>query len=267
MSTISKPRQQRYHRKHRHKRSYTFMVISGDSDGVTKRLHLNHSQTQWLAYSIFAFALFLGCYIIYSIMTISNLKAIQAEQKQEISDLQEENSSLAASYESASSNSEHIQAALSERLKNERQASEEAEKLAVPSGFPLTGTTPLPTQAVDDPNATNITKLTDKNKDTATGNPLVLFTAAPGSNIIAPGSGKVMTVTSDAKFGHIVSIDHGNGYISIYRNEGSPVVSEGDTVDRGDLLYVVGSQNKTLGYQIQKDEKYVNPEDVMDIKG
>ena len=76
-----------------------------------------------------------------------------------------------------------------------------------------------------------------------------------------------MTVTSDAKFGHIVSIDHGNGYISIYRNEGTPVVSEGDTVDRGDLLYVVGSQNKTLGYQIQKDEKYVNPEDVMDIKG
>ena len=75
-----------------------------------------------------------------------------------------------------------------------------------------------------------------------------------------------MTVTSDAKFGHIVSIDHGNGYISIYRNEGSPVVSEGDTVDRGDLLYVV-NKNITLGYQIQKDEQYVDPEEVMDIKG
>ena len=109
--------------------------------------------------------------------------------------------------------------------------------------------------------------MTDKNKNTAKGNPLVLFTASQGSNIVATGSGTVMAVTSDAKFGNVVSIDHGNGYISIYRNSGSAVVTEGSTVDKGDVLFIVGKQNKSLGYQIQKDEKYVDPEEVMDIKG
>jgi len=242
------------------------MIISGDSDGVTKRLHLNHSQTQMLAYSLFTIALILGCYIVYTIMTISNLKTIETEQKKEIKELTEENSSLAASYEILSTNTEHMQAALNEKLETEHQTAEEAEKLAIPSGFPLTGTTPLPVRAVDDTSSTEITKLTDKNKDTAKGNPIVLFTATPGSNIVATGSGTVMTVTTDAKFGNIVSIDHGNGYISIYRNSGSPVITEGATVDRGDVLFIV-NKNKSLGYQIQKDEKYINPEEVMDIKG
>ena len=53
MSTEKKPR------KHRHKRHYTFMVISGDSDGSTKRLHLNHFKTQLLAYTAFGIALVL----------------------------------------------------------------------------------------------------------------------------------------------------------------------------------------------------------------
>ena len=267
MSTDKKPRQHSYHRKHRHKRSYTFMIISGDSDGVTKRLHLNHSQTQWLAYSLFALALFLGCYIIYSMMTISNLRSIEAKQQKEIAELTEENSTLAASNEVLSANTEHMTAALNEKLETEHQSAEEAEKLAIPSGFPLTGTTPLPAKAVDDPNSTEITKLTDKNKNTAKGNPLVLFTASQGSNIVATGSGTVMAVTSDAKFGNVVSIDHGNGYISIYRNSGSAVVSEGSTVDKGDVLFIVNAKNTLLGYQIQKDEKYVDPEEVMDIKG
>ena len=51
MSADKKPR------KHRHKRHYTFMIISGDSDGSTKRLHLNHFKTQVLAYCSFAIVL------------------------------------------------------------------------------------------------------------------------------------------------------------------------------------------------------------------
>ncbi|MBE5841699.1 MAG: hypothetical protein E7304_09890 [Butyrivibrio sp.] len=259
MSAEQKPR------KHRHKRHYTFMVISGDSDGTTKRLHLNHFKTQLLAYTAFVVALVLLCYIIFSAMTIHNLKTIQAEQKVQIEDLQTENSTLEASNEKLVTEEQQLRAALNLRLENEQQSAEEAETLAIPSGFPLTGTASM-TNAVDDTNSTTITKITDDNKDDAVGNPIVLFEAASGSNIIAAGTGTVLSVTTDAKFGNAVTIDHGNGYISIYRYSGDSLVSEGDEIARGNILFVVGNDT-TLGYQIMQDDKYVDPEELIEING
>ncbi|MWM81770.1 hypothetical protein GQL86_23150, partial [Escherichia coli] len=142
MSAEQKPR------KHRHKRHYTFMVISGDSDGTTKRLHLNHFKTQLLAYTAFVVALVLLCYIIFSAMTIHNLKTIQAEQKFQSEDLQTQNSTLEASNEKLVTEEQQLRAALNLRLENEQQSAEEAETLAIPSGFPLTGTASM-TNAVD----------------------------------------------------------------------------------------------------------------------
>ncbi len=260
MSTDTKPR------KHRHKRHYTFMVISGDSDGTTKRLHLNHVKTQILAYSAFIIALILLCYIIFSAMTIHTLRSIQAEQKQQIEELVTENSTLEASYESLITEEQQLTAALNQRLESEQQSAEEAETLAIPTGFPLTGTANMK-NALDDTTSTTITELTDENAADATGNPIVLFEAATGSNIIATGTGTVLSVTTDAKFGNMVAIEHGNGYISIYRNAGDALVSEGDSVDRGDILFVVGENNTTLGYQIQQDDAYIDPEDLIEING
>ncbi|RKM58261.1 hypothetical protein D6853_01610 [Butyrivibrio sp. X503] len=252
-------------RKHRHRRNYTFMVISGDSDGSTKRLHLDHFQTQVLAYTAFALVLILICYIIFSAMTITNLRSIQVDQKSQIQTLTEENVKLTASNETLGNEAQQLRAALNMRLENEQQSAEEAENNAIPSGFPLTGSANID-YAVDDVNSTNITKVDDRNSEEE-GNPLVLFSAASGSNIIAAGTGTVQSVTSDAKFGNYVSIDHGNGYISIYRNSGTPIVSEGDEVDRGDILFVVDGNNTKLGYQIQKDDTYINPEELIEING
>ena len=121
--------------------------------------------------------------------------------------------------------------------------------------------------AVDDPNETTVTKLTDENKDTATGNPILLLESSEGNSVIAAGSGTVLTVTTDAKFGNMVSIDHGNGYISIYRNAGDPLVTEGSQIDKGDIIFVISDKNTTLGFQIQQDEQYIDPEDLIEING
>lgn len=260
MSADKKPR------KHRHKRHYTFMIISGDSDGSTKRLHLNHFKTQVLAYCSFAIVLALVCYIIYSAMTIQTLRSIQSEQKIQIEELKAENSTLEASNETLITEEQQLRAALNVRLENEQQSAEEAETLAIPTGFPLDGGASAPMPAVDDPTSTTVTKLTDDNADTATGNPIVLFEAAAGSNIIATGSGTVLSVTTDTKFGNMVTIDHGNGYITFYRNAGTPLVHEGDSIEKGQLLFVV-SDNTTLGYQIQQDDKFIDPEELIEING
>lgn len=260
MSKVTKPK------KHRHKRHYTFMIISGDSDGSTKRLHLNHFKTQLLAYTLFVIALAIICYIIYAAMTINTLRGIQTEQRAALETLTNDNSVLQASNEKLETEVEQLKAAINKRLEEEQQSLEEAETLAMPTGFPLTGTASM-TNALDDTTATTITELTDENKDTATGNPLVVFTTSEGSSIIASGTGTVLTVTTDAKFGNSVSIDHGNGYISIYRNAGDPLVTEGSQIDKGDIIFVVTKDNTSLGYQIQQDEKFIDPEDLIEING
>ena len=260
MSTEKKPR------KHRHKRHYTFMVISGDSDGSTKRLHLNHFKTQLLAYTAFGIALVIICYIIYSAITINHLRSIEMEQKAQIDELTNESATLEASNGELETKVQQLSAALNQRLEDEQISAEEAETLAVPTGFPLTGTASM-TPAVDDPNDTKVTKLTEDNQDSATGNPLVLFDSAAGNSVIASGSGTVQTVTTDVKFGNMVTIDHGNGYISIYRNMGDPLVTEGSAIDKGDIIFVITEDNTTLGYQIQQDEQYIDPEDLIEING
>ena len=260
MSVEKKPR------KHRHKRHYTFMVISGDSDGSTKRLHLNHFRTQVLAYTAFALALAIICYIIYSAITISNLRSIEDQQRAQIDELTVASSTLEASNDELETKVQQLSAALNQRLEDEQISAEEAQTLAVPTGFPLTGTASL-TPAVDDPNETKVTTLTEDNKDTATGNPIVLLESASGNSVIASGSGTVLTVTTDAKFGNIVTIDHGNGYVSIYRNSGDPLVTEGSQIDKGDIIYVIADNNTTLGYQIQQDEQYIDPEELIEING
>jgi murein DD-endopeptidase MepM/ murein hydrolase activator NlpD len=242
------------------------MVISGDSDGSTKRLHLNHFKTQVLAYTAFALALAIICYIIYSAITISNLRSIEDQQRAQIDELTTASSTLEASNDELETKVQQLSAALNQRLEDEQISAEEAETLAVPTGFPLTGTASL-TPAVDDPNETKVTKLTEDNKDSATGNPIVLLESAAGNSVIASGSGTILTVTTDAKFGNIVTIDHGNGYVSIYRNSGDPLVTEGSQIDKGDIIFVITDDNTTLGYQIQQDEQYIDPEELIEING
>jgi len=242
------------------------MVISGDSDGSTKRLHLDHFRTQVLAYTAFIIALAIICYIIYSAITIRSLRAVNSDQKAQIEQLKTDSSTLEASNDELETKIQQLSAALNQRLEDEQVSAEEAENMAIPSGFPLTGTASM-TPALDDPNETKVTQITEENQDTATGNPIVLLEAAAGNSVIAAGSGTIQTVTTDVKFGNMVTIDHGNGYLSIYRNSGDPLVTEGSQIDKGDIIFVITDDNKTLGYQIQQDEQYINPEDLTEING
>ncbi len=260
MSKDTKPR------KHRHKRHYTFMIISGDSDGSTKRLHLNHFKTQLLAYTFFAIVLAIVCYIIYTAITIRTLRDIETTQKATIEQLTVDCSTLEESNSKQETEIEQLKAAIMKRIEDEQVSQEEAESLAIPTGLPLTGKASM-SRAVDNATETTITEITEENKDEVTGNPLVVFTATEGSSIIAAGTGTVTTVTTDVKFGNAVTIDHGNGYVSIYRNAGDPLVTEGSQIDKGDIIFVIGEKNTSLGFQIQQDEKFIDPEEMIEING
>jgi len=88
-----------------------------------------------------------------------------------------------------------------------------------------------------------------------------------GVTVVATASGTVSAVNDDGEYGHSVWVDHGNGYITIYRNQGEVIVKQGDTVAQGTTIYMIGEENTKLGYQMLKDGNYISPMDMLSISG
>jgi murein DD-endopeptidase MepM/ murein hydrolase activator NlpD len=85
--------------------------------------------------------------------------------------------------------------------------------------------------------------------------------------VVATAKGTVTAVNDDAEYGHNVWVSHDNGYVTIYRNQGTATVEVGDTVAQGTTLFIMSKENLVLGYQVMKDGSYVDPMDVLEIKG
>ncbi|MCR5657190.1 MAG: M23 family metallopeptidase [Butyrivibrio sp.] len=261
-------------KKHRHKRHYTVMIISGDSDGGSGSFHLGHVATQVLAFSLFAVLVAVICFIVHSAITVSSVKNNNAIQAAKIQELETANASLEASNSELQSEVSQLSQALNQKVEVEAKTEAEAAEQSLPTLLPLSGTASME-NTYDDPNSTErelpeLEKDEDGNeieRDTTGLDPILVFKAEEGSTIISAGSGTVTSVTGDIKYGTCVTIDHGNGYISIYRNEGDSLVHEGDEVVRGATLFVVGSKNTTLGFQIKKDDSFVDAEGVIEING
>lgn len=94
---------------------------------------------------------------------------------------------------------------------------------------------------------------------------------AAGANVIAPFDGKVTNIDKkDAElFGTIVTIDHGNGYISTISLLDSVAVSLNQQITSGTVLGKVASGDKSyfesalnkehIHYELTKDSKKVDP--------
>ena len=69
-----------------------------------------------------------------------------------------------------------------------------------------------------------------------------------GSPIYAAGSGTVVTArTNSGSLGTYVTINHGNGYYTIYGHMHSRLVSEGDTVQKGQQIGTMGHTGFATG--------------------
>lgn len=157
-------------------------------------------------------------------------------------------------------------------LQAERQ--EETAKLSIPSEFPVNGKVSMleVTQAQIDAKQQEAANAEEGQEveQLASDKPIMIFTVTDinsGSSVIAAGSGTVTAVEEDPLYGKVVEIDHGNGYVSYYRNAGAAKVAVGDNVTRGTVLFVVGANNIMIGFQITLDGQYIDPAIVVDIAG
>ncbi|WP_029320265.1 murein hydrolase activator EnvC family protein [Butyrivibrio sp. AE3004] len=281
MANYNKPK------KHRHKRHYTFMIISGDSDGSSESFHLSHIATQVVAFSLFAIFVALVCFLVHSAITVSSLKKYANEQDAKILELDTTNKELTQANSELQNEVSQLSQALNQKVEAEAQTAAEEEQLSIPSQLPISGTASM-INTYDDPNSSDIAiagiidadgnavekaegeeneENAEEPVDVSKLDPILILSTEENSTIIASGSGTVASVAGDIKYGNCVTIDHGNGYISIYRNAGDSLVHEGDTVTKGTALFVVGSDNTKLGYQIKKDGVFINPEELAQING
>ncbi len=97
--------------------------------------------------------------------------------------------------------------------------------------------------------------------------PSCIFYASDGALVVATAGGTVTELVEDSEYGYRLVIDHGNGYMTVYYNQGEPKVKAGDEVRQGATLFIVETVNQKLIYRVVKEDVYINPMDIMQISG
>lgn len=90
------------------------------------------------------------------------------------------------------------------------------------------------------------------------------FTASVGTDVFSTGNGVIKSAGREVGFGNCVVIDHGFGFETYYAHLSKIKVKEGQKVNRGDVIGLVGSTGTStaphLHYEVSKNGKKVNPQ-------
>lgn len=87
--------------------------------------------------------------------------------------------------------------------------------------------------------------------------------ASEGAEVLAVAAGVVVFAGTRNGYGNLVEIDHGNGYRSRYAHNKSNLVVEGDRVEPGAVIAIVGSTGRSTGphlhFEVVHNGKPVDP--------
>jgi murein DD-endopeptidase MepM/ murein hydrolase activator NlpD len=89
------------------------------------------------------------------------------------------------------------------------------------------------------------------------------FAAPPGSRVISTGPGVVSYSGYKDGYGYVVEISHPTGYVTRYGHNSRNLVREGQTVQKGDAIAVIGSTGRSTGthvhFEVERDGNRLNP--------
>lgn len=235
--------------KNRHKRKVSHILIyttdAVDADMKQVRIH------PWvLAGVTLIVCCVLGAvigYAVYEGELWGRIREHDASQNAALTAAQDEKDALQEKIDEQDAKIEMLSITIQDQTQQIADLQAQIAEQSVPTDYPLTG-------------SASMTVITD-------GDPMVEFTATEGSTVVAAGKGVVTAVEEDEVYGSRVVIDHGNGYVSIYRNKGESQVKAGDEVASGTTLFMVTEDNRQLGYQIKENDVYIDPTTIIAIKG
>ena len=235
------------HVRHKRKSRQLLLVTSDAVDAGLKQYRIH----PWFLYLLIlllaaAIGVLIG-FCSYEREAVAEQQAEVARQQELVAQLEQEKAGMTAEIATLSEEVQILSDTVNQKVQAESQLSEQLERQALPTEFPLTGSASM--------------------EETTEGAPMCIFTAAEGSMVVATAGGTVIAVNDEGEYGHNIWIDHGNGYITIYRNQGDVKVKQGETVTQRTTLFLIGADNTKLGYQMMKDGAYINPMDMLVISG
>lgn len=234
-------------KKHRRKVSRIIIFTTDAVDARTKQLKLRPWTARLLMLAVCClFGAMIG-YIVYEGQIWAMHHTKDAEQVQNITELEEQVSLLETRIEQLNTEKEALALAVSENRQAAENLQEELQQQSVPTDYPLTGSAGI--------------------EEVSEGDPMVIFEASEGITVVASAKGTVMSIEEDETYGSRLTIDHGNGYLSIYCNKGEAQVKAGDEVAAGTTLFLIGEDNKELAYQIMENGVYISPMEMLSIDG
>ena len=229
------------------KSKYALLLVTEKDDGTMKQYTISPTLVEVMAAILFLLIVAVTCKFVYDSITLKDARKEIVDQIVTINNLTDENEALTVENSTLTSKITVLSETVSKKAATEDALSLETVENALPKGFPLSGSATM--------------------KEAEEGYPMLIFSASQGVNVITTGTGVVVSVDADETYGTKIIIDHGNGYQSVYRNNGTALVKNGEELGKGYILFTVGEENQELGYQIMKDEEYIDPMLMIDING
>ena len=95
------------------------------------------------------------------------------------------------------------------------------------------------------------------------------FAGKSGSLVSAVAAGIVTWAGKRNGYGHMIEIDHGNGYVTRYAHNRQNLVNIGDKVDKGQVIAIIGSSGRSTGthihFEVVHNGKNVNPKKFISV--
>lgn len=272
-------------KKHKRKIRYTVMVISDSAEGGIRQYFLEQGITTAVAVLLVCMLLAGSGYCIYSAARQEKAEAANQTLHQTVEALTQEKEDLLVRNDELSKNVTLLSDTINQKVQKEE---EDAEKF-IPTGFPLAGAATIQesseliaeadaenpaeeamAEVVEENPAEEVVAEVDEQAEAMAEeeeHPIVVFLASAGTSVIATGSGVVEAIEEDAAYGGRILVNHGNGYVTIYRCVSPAKVKVGDEITKGTMLIEMTTEAEELGYQIMKDEAYIDPLELMEIYG
>lgn len=241
-------------KKKKQKATYAIVEISTASDKEVGQYYLGKksfkalrsSARKTLAMGIVCLILSVGLIVLTGYYMLSVLEKKDNEIE-----------TLTARIETLNSEKNEIQVSLDEKLLAEQEKEAEVALLYVPSNYPVTGASSV----------TESEEVVALNATSVSVRPMAIFNGDVGAGVVAAGSGTVLNVEEDAEYGFKLTVEHGNGYITLYYNAGNPMVKKGDSVTKETVLFEIGSYNTSVAFQMIENGTYISPMSMIEVQG
>lgn len=229
---------------------YNVLLVPDKATETVKQLSIN---LQIIKLFLAAVALLMLAALVYCVVLTRELDASKKNTlvlQIQIDSLTRQNEMLISQKVEQKEQITELSDTLNDKVQQEEIRAAEIAKSYIPSGFPVKGTVSY-----------------SETETQLEGNPIALFYVAPGTSVTATAKGTVSSIVANRETGYIVTVDHGNGYFTVYRNGGQPRVKEGAEVTDDTELFEIEAGHEGLGYQIIENDNYIDPLSLMEIYG